>query len=186
MLVRGCDDGTAPAAGFVSAPTDVVLLFAHLNLSLVPMPGTDLPNRSVLGQLFLYKRDMAGVVRSFRDRPDARKDEKQAPIGTSRPYTEVTNAMRAIGFVQPVRQLSLVAVGIIKAPDVVIPDARELGKFVAKSIRDHSVPGARVISIIEIALMEHQIGTLGLDQLQNGAGPVAYALVPDNRHGQWL
>ena len=136
--------------------------------------------------MILNELDIAGVVRFIRDRSDTRKDEEQAPKSTSRFYTEVTNAMRLADFVQSIRQLCLVAVRAIKLHNVVISNTREVRKFGAKNIRDQSVPRVGVMVIIKIALMEYQIGTLGLDQPQNGSGIIAGTLVTDKRHGQWL
>ena len=134
--MASCNDGAAFAAGFVRPPTDLVLLLAGLHQPLIFVPGTDPPNGIALRQLVLNESDVLALVWSFWKRPDTGKDEEQAPKGTSRLHTKVTNAMRAADSVQPIRQLSLVAVRAIKSLGVVISNACEIGKFGAKNVRN--------------------------------------------------
>ena len=94
MLVTGCNYSAALSAGFIWPPTDLIRLFTQLHLPLVLVPRANSPNGPVLSQLFLNIGDVARVVRLIWTGSNARKDEKQAPEGTSRLYTKVTNAMR--------------------------------------------------------------------------------------------
>jgi hypothetical protein len=80
----------------------------------------------------------------------------------------------------------LVAAGAEKTTDVVIADADEVGEVGAELVGDHVVPCVRVVAVIEVALMQHEIGPFRRDEPQDRAGAFAEALVGDKRYGHGL
>jgi hypothetical protein len=68
----------------------------------------------------------------------------------------------------------------------VIADADEVREIGAELVGDQVVPGIRVVVVIEIALMQHEIGPFRRDEPQDRAGVFAKSLVGDKRHGHGL
>ena len=128
---------------------------------------------------------MLRVVWHLRYGSDAREDEEQTPEGAGGLHAKVTAARRIGDPAEPLLQPVLIALGAVPAVVVIAhrDENREIG---AEDLGDHRVPGDRVVLVVQISEMEHEIGVLRLDHLQNGAGLLGQALVADEGDGHRL
>jgi hypothetical protein len=124
------------------------------------------------------------VIRHLGHGADPREDEEQAAEGAGGAYAELA-AARRFGDAGEARLLPLlVAARAVPALLVVIADRDEQREVRAEGVRDHRVPRRGVVRVIQISEMEHEVGALGFDQLQNRARFAGQALVADEGDGQ--
>ena len=185
VLVGGRYDRAAFPTDLVGLPSDFVFLAPYLHRALVLVPGANAPDRVASSQLVAQVIDVFQVVWPLRYGSDPREDEEQAPEGACGLHAKVT-AARGVGDpAEPLLQPVLIALGAVPAVIVIAhrDENREIG---AEDRGDHRVPGDRVVLVIQISEMEHEIGVLRLDHLQDGAGFLGQALVADEGDGHRL
>src|SRR3989454_4510860 len=177
------DDGAEVLAGLVDSPPHLVVLLPDLHGLLVFVPAADFPDVIVGRQLALNMRGVGLVPRAHAALADEDESEPAVrhgvhlivEVGIVRSDAEAGHA--------GLQELGVASVAIPAtlppAVGVVVADRGEVREVGSKNAVDRPEEPTRVLGIVEVALVQDQIGSFGLDELEDPSEIGAVSAVAD-------
>src|SRR5206468_5222359 len=167
------DDRAEILTGFVDAPSDLVILASDLHGALVLVPAADSPDVVVARQLGPNIRGVDLVPGACSAVAD--EDHLQPAVGHRvHLIVEVRIVWRDAeaghaGLEEP--GITSVSIPAILPPGVrvVVADRREVWEIASENTVDRLEELARILVIVEVALVKDQMGAFGLDELEDAS-----------------